>query len=717
MSSGVPVEFGQGRGDGGEDGAADFDRVAAVRRRRSRSGTSSGHPLRDVSEPCPARGPWASLPPCAVDDWTGHPPATATSRGVPVACGGDGAWDADGAETDVAPRRGVGPAAARSHHRSLAGADVPPRRPTVLYQSLRGSMMGACRPPAGDAACPPLCSDPSREDGGWGAAAPQCPSLDGEDAAAAEHDGTTDDSHDRERWGRARKRRCWARACSCAAVLLVLLLVPVGGYFFYAGGWATRLRDGVLDALAPEGGENVTDGDGSAASAGSGDGASAERLPANATPPVDGGVVRVPAPAASSGAPSSGPSSAPTRGAPPSAAPSAAPSCDAAAPRGGVDRCVASDASDPTRFASRPVPRDCQEYVCVAYCVDCAAAAEAAGPDDPDGDPAACTREERAARKQRSRHAAVPRGALGAYAAGYQNFSFAWCGTGDCNRVDACTGLPVPLPTNASGDVRVPDAAPTGGEDADGDARADNATVAAADPDAPSAPYVLSRLVESSSPVLSRFGFAVAASGDGALVAVGAKDAAHEVTREATGAVYLYARAAVAAPGAVPARSWSLRQALYGAAPRDEFGNAVALSRDGRRLAVGSRSADRQGGGLRVYQRGTGAAASVDGEDAWDVGAASASNASEAGALANATTGTMDVNGTFHDRHAQWSLMEDGVVSGSSPGARAGESTLINFLVRMAGRSFASRDDWLLTEKHDETSTRCLRSRCRRLGR
>ena len=80
---------------------------------------------------------------------------------------------------------------------------------------------------------------------------------------------------------------------------------------------------------------------------------------------------------------------------------------------------------------------------------------------------------------------------------------------------------------------------------------------------------------------------------------------------------------------------------LYGQSSSNEYGNAIALSQDGNRLVVGSRSENGHTGAMRIYQQNDGMAA----------GAATAA--------------------------VSWSLMEGGLVSGQNPSERAGWSVSI----------------------------------------
>ena len=99
------------------------------------------------------------------------------------------------------------------------------------------------------------------------------------------------------------------------------------------------------------------------------------------------------------------------------------------------------------------------------------------------------------------------------------------------------------------------------------------------------------------------FGVHLALSGDGNTVAIGApnEDGAKDAAQEA-GAVYVYTRTASA---------WSHQVYLKGANTDqfDEFGSSVALGRDGRTMAVGSRFDEQPGdsvsdaGGVYIFVR------------------------------------------------------------------------------------------------------------------
>lgn len=91
----------------------------------------------------------------------------------------------------------------------------------------------------------------------------------------------------------------------------------------------------------------------------------------------------------------------------------------------------------------------------------------------------------------------------------------------------------------------------------------------------------------------SRFGSSVSLSKDGSFMAIGATQSLNSEF-EATGAVYLFSMV-----NGTP----SLNQMINGTAPNGEFGNAIALSSDGSRIVIGSRSESEQSGAVRVYER------------------------------------------------------------------------------------------------------------------
>ena len=166
---------------------------------------------------------------------------------------------------------------------------------------------------------------------------------------------------------------------------------------------------------------------------------------------------------------------------------------------------------------------------------------------------------------------------------------------------------------------------------------ANTTTVSLLSLDELSAPYALSLSMESPAS-LSRHGFSVAISGDGTIIAVGAKDATDEqgvglIT--ASGAVYLYSMNAISASSSLATDSLTLLQVIYGGGSGDEFGNAIALSNDGGRLVVGSRSENEQAGAMRIYQRNA-------------------------------------------DLLPTWTLMQGGIISGETPEGRAGWSVSIS---------------------------------------
>ena len=106
----------------------------------------------------------------------------------------------------------------------------------------------------------------------------------------------------------------------------------------------------------------------------------------------------------------------------------------------------------------------------------------------------------------------------------------------------------------------------------------------------------------------AQFGFATAYSDDGSTLAVGSPAALNELG-EATGAVYLYSLDAFTSastedePTAEEVTQPEPVQILYGVSPGDEFGHAVAISRDGKTLVVGSPSENELAGGVRIYAK------------------------------------------------------------------------------------------------------------------
>mmetsp|Transcript_11211 Transcript_11211/g.22340 ORF Transcript_11211/g.22340 Transcript_11211/m.22340 type:complete len:2173 (+) Transcript_11211:96-6614(+) len=110
--------------------------------------------------------------------------------------------------------------------------------------------------------------------------------------------------------------------------------------------------------------------------------------------------------------------------------------------------------------------------------------------------------------------------------------------------------------------------------------------------DALSLPYTLSHEIEGVS-AAARYGFSVAMSGDGNIIAVGAKDMTDVVLGE-VGALHLYS---------METSPPSLLQTLVNEYPNGEFGNSIGLSNDGSRLVVGARSENDQTGVVRVYGR------------------------------------------------------------------------------------------------------------------
>jgi len=107
-----------------------------------------------------------------------------------------------------------------------------------------------------------------------------------------------------------------------------------------------------------------------------------------------------------------------------------------------------------------------------------------------------------------------------------------------------------------------------------------------------SSPYTFSFSMEGLSRS-SRFGSSVSLSEDGLFMAIGATQSLNSEF-EATGAVYLFSMV-----NGTP----SLNQMINGTVPNGEFGNSIALSSDGSRIVIGSRSESEQSGAVRVYER------------------------------------------------------------------------------------------------------------------
>jgi hypothetical protein len=95
---------------------------------------------------------------------------------------------------------------------------------------------------------------------------------------------------------------------------------------------------------------------------------------------------------------------------------------------------------------------------------------------------------------------------------------------------------------------------------------------------------------------LSQFGYTSDCSADATLLVVGAKDALNEAGVK-SGAVYLYSLVDFVDKETIPEPFTTLYGTMFGS----EFGNAVALSRDGKRLVVGSRSENDETGAIRIY--------------------------------------------------------------------------------------------------------------------
>jgi len=244
---------------------------------------------------------------------------------------------------------------------------------------------------------------------------------------------------------------------------------------------------------------------------------------------------------------------------------------------------------------------DDEEYVCISFCYDCAALNHV-------GNAELCTDEQREKGTKMSISMALPYESLELAATDYADFGFTSCMTDDCNKGDACGAS-----SNDNGDVNFDTTSPP------------SVSVSL---DTLSSPYTMTVSSENPSSTFSRYGSSVAISGDGSLMAVGS-----------TGAVYLYALDNTAT---TDSNSLSLLQVFYGQSSNDEFGNAIALSQNGNRLVVGSRSENGQKGAMRVFQR---------------------DDASMA---------------TPMDNTPSWSLMEGGVISGQSPSDRAGWSVSIS---------------------------------------
>ena len=149
-----------------------------------------------------------------------------------------------------------------------------------------------------------------------------------------------------------------------------------------------------------------------------------------------------------------------------------------------------------------------------------------------------------------------------------------------------------------------------------------------------SAPYTLSLSINSETP-LAQYGSAVAISNDGRYVVVSAKDGMNEEGVD-VGAVYIYSMDRELSPPEEE-EGLTLLQVLYGESSKDEYGNALALSKDGHRLVVGSRSENNQMGAIRIYQ--------LDDNDGTSL---------------------------------TWTLMDGGVIKGEYPSERAGWSVSIS---------------------------------------
>ena len=114
--------------------------------------------------------------------------------------------------------------------------------------------------------------------------------------------------------------------------------------------------------------------------------------------------------------------------------------------------------------------------------------------------------------------------------------------------------------------------------------------------------FTISLLIEGTGDA-AQFGFATAYSDDGSTLAVGSPAALNELG-EATGAVYLYSLdtfTSASTEDEPTVEEVTQPEILYGVSPGDEFGHAVAISRDGKTLVVGSPSENELAGGVRIY--------------------------------------------------------------------------------------------------------------------
>jgi hypothetical protein len=225
----------------------------------------------------------------------------------------------------------------------------------------------------------------------------------------------------------------------------------------------------------------------------------------------------------------------------------------------------------------------------------------------------------------------------------------------------------------------------------------------------------------------SRFGSSVSVSADGRIFAVGAKDALN-AGGVATGAVYLYSMDSVYDDGgdggvggnltgtigtrglATPTKATLLQELFGSEAADDEFGATIALSRDGSRLVVGSRSENNeQNGAIRIYQRG-GEDEDADGVEDVSTTTDASATLEDGGGVENATittdafdtgedgdevtnstnmvtksTNATDASGTRSSRRWMqagstntWTLMAKGLIHGPDPSGRAGWAVSIS---------------------------------------
>jgi len=294
---------------------------------------------------------------------------------------------------------------------------------------------------------------------------------------------------------------------------------------------------------------------------------------------------------------------------------------------------------------------------CISYCLDCATSSF---------DDTLCSDEQRANGAKLSQHTAITLDSLDIYSTTYANYGFKSCEADDCNMADACSGGSN-ITTGTSNATAIPtfpsaSFAPTPQSFVDGNmvtsqapAQSSVAPISAPFDKLPSQ-YEMSYFMKNPA-TLSRYGFSVAISADGNVIAVGDKDATNSLGG-ATGAVYLYSLV-----DNFGSNSMSLLQVLNGQSVGDEFGNSLALSQDGKRLVVGARSENSKAGAMRIYH---------------------ADDAGTEGALVNANAMSWSLKGIIPGQNsdrAGWtvSISQDGnVIAMGSPrgGAQGGGSVL-----------------------------------------